>query len=53
MFDLDCQFVSKTSSVLLLLDVSIVTHLGKQIIFCNLKISFQTPEVWILLLKDS
>lgn len=38
MFDLDCQFVSKASSVLLLLDVSIATHLGKQILFCKLKI---------------
>lgn len=52
MFDLDCQFVSKASSVLLLLDVSIAIHLGKHLLQIKNK-SFQTLEVWILPLKDS
>lgn len=38
MFDLDCQFASKAFFVVLLINVSIVTLLGNQILFYKLKI---------------
>lgn len=37
MFDLDCQFVPKASFVVLLIDVSVATHLGSQMLFYKLK----------------